>query len=406
MGCGTGACGGDDKNAPKSPTKAGHHGEPPSSSPAKMPVGPEFVEKELYNNRREAMSDQMRKSVELWQKICAYSTEEGRAVDSETGLYNYAAAEQKKFLELVRAGAPPEFRWLAWKVALHTRESVIPGKYAELLAAKDKATWLGSIKADTCRTFTGQFVTERPADKGELEKRLENVLVAVSIYRPEIGYCQGLNYIGAFMLLVSGMKEEEVFWAFVSLLKGKLPNDPLHLGCIEGIYADKFPMMKHLLKVFHAILAANMPELESHLDKIMFPDLLWVHKWIFVFFLLTLPFGYCIRFWDYIMSGGVGSIFPLALALLQHFEKQLLGKDFAECNELLGEELKGGAGLPGVEELIERADKVQINWDALPKPEEVAASPKQSEGKKAGDEAGAINPSDVHLSSKAPANSQ
>ena len=36
---------------------------------------------------------------------------------------------------------------------------------------------------------------------GEVYSALQDVLVAFSIYRPEIGYCQGLNYIAGILLL-------------------------------------------------------------------------------------------------------------------------------------------------------------------------------------------------------------
>ncbi len=42
---------------------------------------------------------------------------------------------------------------------------------------------------------------------------------AVSNYFPDLGYCQGMNFILGFLILISGGIEEDVFWMFIILGK-------------------------------------------------------------------------------------------------------------------------------------------------------------------------------------------
>lgn len=68
------------------------------------------------------------------------------------------------------------------------------------------------IKKDLNRTFhTGKFVTE------DGQNELKRVLTAIAYIRPEIGYCQGMNFVAGALLFFTN-DEELAFWLFLSLL--------------------------------------------------------------------------------------------------------------------------------------------------------------------------------------------
>eukprot|EP01022_Parablepharisma_sp_SALTPOND_P030656 TRINITY_DN76_c0_g1_i1.p1 TRINITY_DN76_c0_g1~~TRINITY_DN76_c0_g1_i1.p1 ORF type:complete len:447 (+),score=45.51 TRINITY_DN76_c0_g1_i1:75-1415(+) len=365
MGCGEGACTGGKKLPPKiaAPAKVHHTSHQKDPKPKKLCLGPAFSEQELFNSDPLILySDEMACITSKWETMSRTSLHPDRAIDTEEGLYNYFTMNTVKFLKRLKKGPPPKYRWTAWKVALHVREVFVEGTYQSLISpeTKSKAKWLTSIKADTCRTFSEQFVSTKPEERAYMEQKLENVLVAISLYCPSIGYCQGINYIVAFMLFVSGMQEEEVFWAFVALTKEKLDHDPYNICGIDGVYIDKFPRTRFFLRCFNAMLAETNPALKAHLDEVQFPDMLWVHKWIFVLFLLSFPFSHCIRFWDYFLSYGLSAIFKISLAILAHLEGKLRGKDFGECHALFNS-LKAGENLPKAEEIIAAAEKIELN---------------------------------------------
>ncbi len=66
---------------------------------------------------------------------------------------------------------------------------------------------------DCIRTFADTKAFSQPAQSGQ--NRLFNVLKAYSLYDPDLGYTQGLNFIAAMILL----KVEDQTLAFVILVK-------------------------------------------------------------------------------------------------------------------------------------------------------------------------------------------
>jgi len=50
-------------------------------------------------------------------------------------------------------------------------------------------------------------------------------LEAYAAHNPEIGYCQGMNFFAAFILMISGGKEKESFWFFRALLESQSNSD-------------------------------------------------------------------------------------------------------------------------------------------------------------------------------------
>ena len=53
-----------------------------------------------------------------------------------------------------------------------------------------------------------------PAGQGALRR----VLLAFSAHAPAVGYCQGMNYLGALALLALGRAEEPAFWLLAAMI--------------------------------------------------------------------------------------------------------------------------------------------------------------------------------------------
>ena len=63
----------------------------------------------------------------------------------------------------------------------------------------------------------------------EGQAALGRVLVAFSVHKPKIGYCQSMNYIAALLLVILEKNEENVFWVLVSLIDdGGEQLTPIH----------------------------------------------------------------------------------------------------------------------------------------------------------------------------------
>lgn len=68
----------------------------------------------------------------------------------------------------------------------------------------------------------------------------------MALYFPHMGYTQGLNFVGGFLLL-SGCEEEECFTLLVRLLA----HDRI---LAIGLYEDGFPLAKLYCEVFWVLL--------------------------------------------------------------------------------------------------------------------------------------------------------
>lgn len=74
---------------------------------------------------------------------------------------------------------------------------------------------LREIEQDIPRTFP-----EHPLLKSQaFRTSMRNVLLAYAYHNPEVGYCQSLNFVTAFLLLVSQRSEDDSFWLLATLIE-------------------------------------------------------------------------------------------------------------------------------------------------------------------------------------------
>lgn len=343
---------------------------PPSSNVVttqKLCFGPEFAEQELFHKDSALLgSDEMLRRTRKWDAMALTRSEFSAPATVDEGLENYYRAETKKFIRRLKKGPPPKYRWAAWKVALNVKQVVIKGLYKSLTTKemRGKCKWIKDIRGDINRTFPEVLNSEQKELSELVVRKLENVLVAISLKCPKIGYCQGMNYVVGFMLLVSDLEEEEVFWAFIALERDRLVQDQLQICGVNGMYMEGFPKMHYIMECFHAAFAELIPKLKLHFDRIRLIDLLWAHKWIFAFFLFSFPFSYCIRFWDYVLAHGISGSIRISLAIITINRHKLEGKDFNECYQVLSSFIDG-KNLPDAEEIIKVADHLKITPGTL-----------------------------------------
>ena len=67
------------------------------------------------------------------------------------------------------------------------------------------------ISLDIPRTFPDE------EDSKVLRKSLNNILKAISLVHPEVGYCQGMNFLALRLLQV--LSDEDAFWLLFYLIE-------------------------------------------------------------------------------------------------------------------------------------------------------------------------------------------
>ncbi|KAF1780976.1 Rab-GTPase-TBC domain [Phytophthora cactorum] len=137
----------------------------------------------------------------------------------------------------------------------------------------------GEIDRDIERTFPAnpffsekvRAVEERRAD-GDGRRLLGNVLKAVALYADDVGYCQGMNYVVAALLVVmkgaqdvtdtdlDGLSvQEAAFWLTLALIRRK--------GMAE-LWKHKMPGLSQCIYLFQQLLKLHFYDLSVHFRQI------------------------------------------------------------------------------------------------------------------------------------------
>ncbi|GAA0162381.1 GTPase-activating protein [Lithospermum erythrorhizon] len=216
---------------------------------------------------------------------------------------------------LIRKGIPPTLRpkiWFSLSGAAKKKSTVPDSYYNDLtMAVLDKDTpATKQIDQDLPRTFPGHPWL----DTAEGHAALRRVLVAYSFRDSDVGYCQGMNYVAALLLLV--MKtEEEAFWMLAYLLENVLVSD-CYTNNLSGCHVEQ--------RVFKDLLAKKCPRIAAHLDALDFDVSIVCTEWFLCLFAKSLPSETTLRVWDVLFYEGAQVLFNVALAIFKMNEEELL----------------------------------------------------------------------------------
>jgi len=229
-----------------------------------------------------------------------------------------------KLKRYIRKGVPGAHRkevWMEVSGANKLRREE-PDLYTTMLAADLDPVVLGQIRTDMPRTFPNNvfFDTTNP---NSMQKPLLNILKAFANNNPNIGYCQGLNYIAGLLLLVT-KNEDSAFWLLKVMMESILPD--YYSANMSGLLTD--------VKVLSEIARRDVPVLAGHIDALQVPWALIASKWFICLYSEVLPLETVLRIWDCLFNEGSKVLFRVALAILKLNEKNFLAKrEFTDLME-------------------------------------------------------------------------
>ena len=273
-----------------------------------------------------------------------------------TVLSKVTAEARRKDLttRLIRQGIPPELRGTIWELCCGARRkcasieqfpesSLLSRSYADLVSYSMQNHTVGrgdgvddedatgkSIPEAYGRLLSGTFRTKLKG--GSLfetvsgSKRLRRVLYAFAVRRPDIGYCQAMNFVAA--VLLTHMSEEAAFWALAAVVEDLVP----------GYYSASLVGVRRDAQVFAGFLEKKMPALFAHCQalNLMYEPL--IMNWFLCIYINTLPFHTALRVWDCFLHEGVKVLFRVGLIIMKVLEPQLLAApDFSSLWGILTE---------------------------------------------------------------------
>ncbi|KAG8936977.1 GTPase-activating protein [Tulasnella sp. 418] len=243
--------------------------------------------------------------------------------------YETVASEQpEKLARAIQRGIPPALRGMVWQlmyvycfsspttellksssIRSTSKDAELEKTYASLL--KETSPHEKAITRDLGRTFPQHaFFMD---GQGVGQENLFNVLKAYSLYDPEVGYCQGLAFIGAALLL--NMPDEEAFCVLVRLMYSYGSRD---------MYLPEMPGLQLRLFQFDRLVEELLPVLHVHFVRQGIKSSMYCSQWFLTMFSYRFPLDLVFRIFDSVFGHGIEAIFGFSMILLIKNEEKLL----------------------------------------------------------------------------------
>ncbi|KAL8653133.1 MAG: hypothetical protein Q9210_002287 [Variospora velana] len=261
------------------------------------------------------------------QKWEMYMAEQGCRTDSPKQFPDRGP----KTLRYIRKGVPPAWRGAAWFYYSGGGQMLQanPDAYDRTLSRTSELSSddVESIERDLHRTFPDNvhFKPDQPSKRDietPLLSSLRRVLQAFAVYRPQIGYCQSLNFLAGLLLLF--LSEEHSFWMLNVITTDYLPGT--HEISLEGANVDLWVLMLALKESNPSIWAkvgAGDEDVSSMHTARLPPISLCTTSWFMSMFIGTLPIESVLRVWDVVFYEGSMVLFRIALAIFKMGEQRI-----------------------------------------------------------------------------------
>eukprot|EP01083_Nonionella_stella_P188956 697680_1 len=180
---------------------------------------------------------------------------------------------------------------------------------------------VGRIGRDLARTMPTHEFFQNDA---EGQQRLLNIMKAYMVHDKEVGYVQGMNFIGA--ILCMKLSEEEAFWMF---------NVLMTTYDVRSNFLEQLPRLKLSLYQFDELLGVYLPDLYQHFKVLDIPPTLYASEWFLTLFGCCFPLESVEQIWDMFFVDSWMVVHSVGLAILFNVQGKLLGMDFDDTLRFL-----------------------------------------------------------------------
>ncbi|TFK44717.1 rab-GTPase-TBC domain-containing protein [Crucibulum laeve] len=236
----------------------------------------------------------------------------------------FASEKPEELAQAIAKGIPATLRGMMWQHMAASKDPELESTYLKLL--KEASPHEKAITRDLGRTFPHHdFFTD---GQGIGQENLFNVLKAYSLYDPQVGYCQGLPFIVAILLL--NMPDEEAFSLLVRLM---------HVYDLRGHFLPEMPKLQLRLFQFDRLIEELLPVLHVHFLRQGIKSSMFCSQWFLTMFSYRFPLDIVFRIYDNCLANGIEAIFGFSIMLLKKNEDILLDLKFDEILAFLNTKL-------------------------------------------------------------------
>ncbi|SCN60862.1 GTPase-activating protein, putative [Plasmodium chabaudi adami] len=184
---------------------------------------------------------------------------------------------------------------------------------------KKNSSYDNIIEKDIDRTFPNNpYFLNR---KEDMQNKLSNILKICSLYFKDIGYCQGMNYVAAILLLVF-QNNLDAIRCFIALLKG---------FNLKGMFIYKFPQLKKIIYQLNILIKAYMPKLFYYFKRKKIKIDFFCINWFMTLFSQDLSFENTLKLWDMFFLFGIKILIKFSLAILYHHQEKILNMSYDQA---------------------------------------------------------------------------
>lgn len=244
-------------------------------------------------------------------------------------LVKFALIHQPSFIE-----NPAHRRWV-WLVLCAHHQGRPKGMFQDYLDKMRSADLVAEIERDIIRTMPSNplFSTSNGEIGSIGREKLRSVLLAVSSAEPTVGYCQGMNFVAAILLMNLEMRPEDAFVMFIAILRN------YHF---KYLYSPSVPLLPLRMFTFSRLVRQHVPQVWHHLNSKTFSVEIFANQWI-----MTL-FGYYLEpsilgphIWTLFFLHGWKIVYQIGLAILSLLETEICGMDVEEISSFMASSRTG-----------------------------------------------------------------
>ena len=215
---------------------------------------------------------------------------------------------------LINYGIPPNLRLFIWDIIIsvkYNKNKIFNyeeefKEYKNFFQKNDSIS-ISQIEKDIHRTF----IKEEEKTPNNIQI-LKNVLNCINAYNKS-GYCQGMNYIVAFLLKITNYNEVMTFYFFKNFLID-----------IKGYFDEGFPCLNKNVKIFENYFGELYPKIYKHFKKHEIINEFYITKWLQTLLTLSLSFEELSIVWDILLIYGFDFIIFICLAFFAFIEDNIL----------------------------------------------------------------------------------